>query len=63
MPLYDFKCTNKDCEYEFEEQVKLADIDDCGCVDCPECHMPAIRKITNPRHYKHVSWSAWKAGE
>ena len=63
MPMYDFKCTNKECEREFEENIKLADIEEsCGCVDCPDCHMPAVRKITNPTHFKHLSWSSWNAG-
>jgi len=63
MPLYDFQCTNQDCGHEFEELVKLDDIDDSGCVNCPECHMPAIRKISNPGHYKHRTWSEWRMGE
>lgn len=60
MPLYDFKCTNKECEHEFEENVKLADIEESdGCVSCPECHMPAIRRITLVTP-KHGSWSTWR---
>jgi len=57
--LYDFECTN--CHHQFEAQVKLQDLEESdGCVDCPQCHHPAIRKITNPRHYKHISWASWR---
>jgi len=60
--LYDFKCTS--CNHVFEVTQTLAEHDDgSGTVDCPECHMPAISTISNPRHYRHLSWSSWNVGD
>jgi putative FmdB family regulatory protein len=60
MPLYELKCLNKDCEYEFVEQHKLAEVEEA---ECPECGSQAkIEMRTNPLHYRHVSWSTWRMG-
>lgn len=57
MPLYDFKCCK--CDNEFEENVKLESIDKNVKVKCPKCSGSSKRLITNPKHYKHLSWSSW----
>lgn len=62
MPIYDFKCTNKQCEkynIEIEELCKV----DHGC-DCTLCTQPLERiKFKSPTVPKvpHVSWSQWRA--
>lgn len=62
MPLYDFQCNA--CNHEFEENVKLDEYEeDKYCVSCPECGACGPeRKIVNPKHYKHLSWSTWRVG-
>jgi len=57
--LYDFKCTDKECGEKFEKSIKLEDVEDT-VVLCPKCHEKAERLITNPKHYKHLSWASWK---
>ena len=56
MPLYDMKCTNEECKHEFEENIKLAEIEQAKC---PKCGSKAERLITNPKHFKHGSWNRW----
>lgn len=56
MPLYDFKCTK--CDKEFDQQVKLDEADKVKC----SCGGKAKRLISNPSHYKHLSWSKWRMG-
>jgi putative FmdB family regulatory protein len=58
MPLYELRCINKECEFEFEDQVKLEDVDN---IKCPKCGTTAIREFrTNPKHAKHSSATTWR---
>ena len=41
MPIYDYKCENKECEQVFEV---LAKISDPAPSECPKCHAPDPRK-------------------
>ena len=57
MVLYDFECCNTKCPIKyFEKSVEI----DTKEIKCPECHEVAKRIISNPKHYKHLSWSKWK---
>ena len=55
MPIYQFKCTK--CNYEFEDSVLVKDL---KTVQCPECQELVEVVIVNPKHYKHISWSKWR---
>lgn len=58
MPLYDFRC--KKCHHNFEDSVLLSELDK-KIILCPKCsHDKTERLITNPTHYKHLSWAKWK---
>lgn len=60
MPLYELKCTNEECEYEFEDQYKLAEVENAKC---PKCGAPAKREFrTNPAHTRHSSATRWRMG-
>lgn len=43
MPLYEYKCTNPDCEYELEIQQSL---NDKPLTECPECKEKFERLIS-----------------
>jgi putative FmdB family regulatory protein len=59
MPLYDLKCTNPDCGYEYEDQISLKDAEN---IKCPQCQKKVERLIT--AHVPtHVSWSKWQIGK
>jgi len=46
MPLYDFRCTNKECKTKvFEEFITMADVSQ-GC-KCPQCEEKAARIFDN----------------
>jgi len=55
MPLYDLKCTNPNCEYEYEDIIKLDDAED---IKCPKCGSLVERLITLVTP-KHLSWAKW----
>jgi len=56
MVLYDFECSNKECTIQrFEKSVEVNTKE----VKCPQCGELAKRIISNPKHYKHLSWSKW----
>lgn len=58
MPLYTMKCTKEKCGCEFDEFIKLEELD--KEVRCPECKEKAERLIVNPKHFKHLSWASWR---
>lgn len=58
MPLYELKCI--ECDHEFEEEHKLADVDNAKCPKCGGKTKIEIRN--NPGHYRHLSWSSWRIG-
>lgn len=60
MPLYEMKCMNEECKFEYEDQLKLAEADDAKC---PACGSPAVRENrTNPGFYRHSSATTWRMG-
>ena len=60
MPLYEFECTNEECECEiWEEIIKLAEYDESK-VACTLCGLPA-KRIYNSIS-KHRTWSEWRVG-
>jgi putative FmdB family regulatory protein len=57
MPLFDFRCENPDCKYEFEQIVSLDDLD--KEVLCKNCGKPAHRQISKLKSISS-SWKAWR---
>lgn len=60
MPLYLFKCRN--CNIEFEEQMSLSEFEKERATTCVDCDGKAEVVISNPGHYKHLSWQKWRVG-
>lgn len=56
---YDFQCTV--CGYQFEHLLDRKEIKE-GLIEtpCEKCKGVAKTVISNPRHYKHASWSTWR---
>lgn len=58
MPLYDYKCSNEECNKKFEENVKLSEFD-TKVVTCPECGKEAKRELS-PGVGPHTTWKHWR---
>lgn len=48
MPIYDFKCSNPECNYHDEELVKMG----TNKIECPKCGQEAVKTMNS---YKFVS--------
>ena len=56
MPIYQYECNNKDCDYEevIEDLYKLDD----PVPKCPKCKKLMKKRIGT--FGKHLSWAAWR---
>jgi putative FmdB family regulatory protein len=56
MPVYQYKCPNKDCKTDTYDEV--LSIKDCEKkTNCPDCGTEGIKQF--PVVPKHGSWSKW----
>ena len=56
MKILDLVCTK--CSEVYEEWIKSEE--DINTMTCPKCNASLKKIISNPKHYKHVSWSQWR---
>lgn len=59
MPIYDFKCTDKDCETVLVDvELSLSQIDEEEFF-CPNCGKK-MERVLGGMKTKHGSWAEWK---
>ncbi len=62
MPLYDFGCSNKECENHDKLQEQLVPMS-ISKLECELCKQDMFRKITSSKNKTpHISWSSWRVG-
>ncbi|AJD81819.1 hypothetical protein YenMTG1_010 [Yersinia phage vB_YenM_TG1] len=59
MPIYDYKCTNEECNAEFERIKKLVDR---AKAICPECSSEAKQAVTAPGYVHGGFYDNIKSG-
>jgi len=53
MPIYQYKCS--DCDHQFDALQKMSD---AKLIDCPECHLPSLRKQLTAAAFK-LNGTGW----
>ena len=55
MPLYEYKCTDEECDHKWEVEQRMADD---SLIDCPECKKETAKRLISlgTFHCKGQGW-------
>jgi putative FmdB family regulatory protein len=59
MPLYDWVCTDKECQEHFEKSIPLKEADEGVKIKCPTCGADSTREMSVLRS-PSTSWKHWR---